>query len=375
MNKRFTNCNFIITSEVSTISNYNFQYATDAQNLYTLDGSNNILPIDIGALMDESLFSPQNQNSTERSIQSTLTSQEGLVDPSNEMFVTINLPIVDQSPEGSSEMNYQVSASENNDLQNSCAPGKSCCKCHQKILNKIDYVQKKHSKELALVRQETSEMRKLLEQVLKSRSQRQSIEVSEGNGDEGDDIQGDPVHVDMAEIDEFNEKYKATFPINDCSFMIHFNKSLKLDQKFADSLFKKLDQIRGVDETKTARKILKELCDFRCLKDFTWLGTKKMKSFQDLHLILEMMTKLLTEKYPECNAMSVITKVVQQRTKSAKEAWVEFLKKKEASSMAEGDAENKNESSITEKEVLVFEETSTTATGSSGVDGVDQTSG
>lgn len=121
---------------------------------------------------------------------------------------------------------------------------------------------------------------------------------------------------------------------------------MKSDKKFAGQLFEKLNRVKGDDETKTARKILKQLCDFRCLKDFTWQGTKKMKSFQDLHLIVEMMVTVLKAKYPTCDGMNIVMKVVQQRTKSAKEAWIEFLKKNESSSPVATSVASSVESSI-----------------------------
>lgn len=143
-----------------------------------------------------------------------------------------------------------------------------------------------------MLRQETSVNQKLLQQVLDilGQSKHQNEENQDEQTAEG---QVELAQLDLAEIDSFNEKYKAIFPIKVCDFIIDFNKSMKDDKKFADNLFVKLSQIKCEDETKTARKILKELCHFRCLKDFTWLGTKKMKCFQDLHLIVELITKLL----------------------------------------------------------------------------------
>lgn len=194
----------------------------------------------------------------------------------------------------------------------------SCCKGHQKVMNKLDYVNKKISKEVSLLRQETAGNRKLLVQVLSLLQPGQN----EANHEQTGENQDEQAQLNVAEIDCFNEKYKATFPIKDCDFIIDFNKSMKDDQQFVNGLFSKLSKIKGDDEAKTARKILKELCHFRCLKDFTWEGTKKgMKSFQNLHLIVELITKLLTEKYPGCEALEILKKVVQQRTKSAKEAF------------------------------------------------------
>lgn len=160
----------------------------------------------------------------------------------------------------------------------------------------MDYVNKKISKDVSLLRQETAANRKLLVQVLNLLQPEKNEAHHEQTGENEDE----QAQLNVAEIDCFNAKYKATFPIEDCDFIIDFNKSMKDDQQFVNGLFSKLSKINGGNETKTARKILKELCHFRCLKDFTWEGTKKgMKSFQNLHLIVELITKLLTEKYPK----------------------------------------------------------------------------
>lgn len=183
-----------------------------------------------------------------------------------------------------------------------------CCKTIQKLLNKVNYVHKTVSKELSVVRREVGQNRKLLLQLLNSKEA--SEEHIEENPNVTEAIQDGPAQLNVVEIDQFNEKYKTTFPIKDCEILIDFNLSMRSDQKFVDNLLSKFKQIKGSDESKTARKLLKELCDFRCLKDFTWQGTKKMKSFQDLHVVVELLTKVIKENYPESDAMDVLAKVV-----------------------------------------------------------------
>lgn len=347
----------MIISEVSTVPNFNFQFATDTSDLFSI-GASNFLPIDIGPLMSESMFAPESENLPSLSIQQT---EEAFADQSNEVFVTLNVPIINEAAEklseeriGLNEDSEMTATDDNNDSQHFHDQNTGCCKGHQKVLNKMDYAQKKILKELGLLRQETNSNRKLMLQLLQTR--RPFNDETESNRDEMDietvpaEVQVDA--VDMVELDEFTEKCKAIFPIKECDFIIDFNKSLKLDQKFAEMLYEKLDHIKGDDEIKTARKMLKFLCDFRCLKDFTWMGTKKMKSFQELHLIVGMITKILKGKYPACDAMDILTKVVQQRTKSAKEAWVEYLKKNNSSSVAIADEavqlQNSRENGIVE---------------------------
>lgn len=184
---------------------------------------------------------------------------------------------------------------------------------------------------MSVVRQETAFNRQLLLQVLELLGQAKAL-PEDKRDDQIDDIDGElaQLDVDMAEADDFNEKFNSIFPIESWEFIFEFNNSMKDDLNFAKKLYKKLHAIKGEDETKTVRKILKVLCGVGCLKDFTWQGTKKMKSFMDLHMIIELISSLLKAKYPSCEAMDIITKVVKQRTKSAKEAWVAAEAKKDA---------------------------------------------
>lgn len=46
-----------------------------------------------------------------------------------------------------------------------------------------------------------------------------------------------------------------------------------------------------------------------------------------MHLVIKLVTDLLTEKYANCNAVEIVAKVVKQRTKSAKEAWTNLMEK------------------------------------------------
>ncbi len=256
----------------------------------------------------------------------TLFAEGSLRDLCNEKFITIEVPTVNKTNCQQTQSNIDdddedmATTGDTANQQSSCT--QNCCKLHQKVMNKIDYLQKKWFKELSLLRQEGNANRELLLRVLNllSPTERQAEDIVMDQTEEscGEGV-ARPI-LDMAELDKFNERYKETFPISSSEFIIEFNKSLKDDEDFAANLYDKLSLITAEDETKTARKIFKEICDFRCMKDFTWHGTKKMKSFQELHLIIEMISKLLKEKFKDCAAYDIIMKVVKQRTKSAKEA-------------------------------------------------------
>lgn len=285
--------------------------------MYTFPDENAILGVSIDQLLKDGVFDTEDGSLPVQTIEveDTLSSER------NEIRLTINEPAMNQA---SSTLVQRDIFDEDQEIETGGdeiinPPQSNCCKAHQKVLNKIDYVQKKLSKEMSVLRQETRSNRQLLLRVLNllSPTEVQAEDVRDDQMEEPAQLQ-----IDMAELDRFNAKYKEIFPISSSDSIVDFNKSLKDDQPFADYLFAKLSQIKGADEIKTVRKILKELCSVPCLKDFTWLGTKKMKCFQDLHLIIEMISKLLKDKYPECDAINIIAKVVKQRTKSAKEAAV-----------------------------------------------------
>lgn len=307
------------------ISNYNISFQNDRptdQGMFALVDEHDIL--DFNQVMTEGIFESVNGNSVQPLQDALLTEANVPNTYSGKLMTLVNNDT--DTPAQRETLHYEDQQLETGDdtvdqQQESC--GQSCCKLYQKVLNKIDYVQKKWSKEFGLLRHESRLNQQLLLRVLKA------VETNEG---QFGDIQNEQIDasceedvaeplLDMAELDRLNARYKATFPITSSELIIDFNKSLKDDEEFAKYLFAKLSSIKGSDEMKTARKIFKELCDYRCMKDFTWLGTKRMKCFQELHLIIEMVSKLLNKGYPQCDAYDIIMKVVKQRTKSAKEAY------------------------------------------------------
>ncbi|XP_037050024.1 uncharacterized protein LOC119084233 [Bradysia coprophila] len=317
------------------ISNYNICFQADDQFLnqfITLDGDSDILG-EFSQVMDDGSLELRSP------VQAAQISQGTVFGEGNAPRVSDDLQIIgtaiNESEDALDDDRYNDQQIDTIDQQQArCSSSGSCCKSHQKVLNKIDYLQKKWCKEMSVLRQESSSNRQLLLQVISllRPTEGQTDKTVNGQIDEsGCAVDAEPI-LDMAELSEFNALYKKTFPIKSSEFIVDFNASLKDDKKFAENLFKKLLQIKGDDETKTVRKILKELVDVRCLKDFTWLGTKKMKSFQDLHLIIAMISKVLGEKYPNCVAIDVIMKVVKQRTKSAKEAYLGLVAAEAATS-------------------------------------------
>lgn len=304
-------------------------FASTAQQVVSLDQA---ITDNLSQLINGSRFQNQSTSSVQsaavESIQNghvqSIGNENGTFGSPSELFLTI-LP-ASQNDTGNRQTDVHSRCDENDmtttdDGDNfiDCSQV-NCCKGHQRVLNKIDYVHKKFSKELSLLREETTSIRKMLLQLLDHQWQGQQNETAINEDDgvaEQDSIE--PVKVDVAEIDDFNEKFTSTFPIEDADTLIEFNKSMRGDQKFMNNLFARLAQMKGEDEIKTTRKILKALCSGTCLKDFTWQGTKRMKSFANLHLIVELLKNLLKEKYPGCDALDIVTKVVKQRTKSAKE--------------------------------------------------------
>lgn len=195
----------VIISEVSTISNFDLEFCTVPQDLFDLSTANTdgVPAIDIGPLLNENIFLTNSENLT-------IAPTGNIADCSNEMFVTMNVPVCNEEVEESVD-NDEHGTSENNESQN-VTQTNSCCKCHQKVLNKIDYVQKKLFKEMSSIRQEAASNRKLLLQILQTQ-QPSNVEFEANRTDAmEDDAQ---TEIDMIEFDQFVEKCKEIFPIKD----------------------------------------------------------------------------------------------------------------------------------------------------------------
>lgn len=190
-------------AEVAVISNYNVRFSSETHDMFTMDQSNKLLPVNYHEIMDTSMYDLEGI-STQPHIQSgqMLTSEE----PSNEMFLTIQVP-TNQSTNGLAEANFEIDQQMEmsvtdqqmemsvNEKQNSCSQS-SCCKGYQKILNKIDYFQKKNSKDIGLLRQELSSNSKLLVQLLNSLQQ--SEDHTEVNGNVANEhIQDEPAQLNI----------------------------------------------------------------------------------------------------------------------------------------------------------------------------------
>lgn len=125
-----------------------------------------------------------------------------LDDLTQEMFLTIQVPSVNEACNDSLDLNFEmdqpteITTNNNNKQQNNAA---CCCKTIQKVLNKINYVHKTVSKELSVVRQEVGQNRKLLLQLLNTKEA--SEEHTEENPNVTEAIQDEPAQLNVVEID------------------------------------------------------------------------------------------------------------------------------------------------------------------------------
>lgn len=186
------------------------------------------------------------------------------------------------------------------------------CKCMDKIRNKIDYFQKRVLREMADFRHETTKsIRKLTEIV---------VRMSNAGPNTDSQIQ------EVAAIDALADKYKAFFPVADKNAMHSMNNRIESDADFKMFMEAKLEKICGIDATKTIRKILKACCTVACLGQFSWLGTSNKDRFCKMENFIGLMAQTLENRFPNCDAFSVIETVVKQRTKSAGEAMRDSMK-------------------------------------------------
>lgn len=200
------------------------------------------------------------------------------------------------------------------------------CKCQSKVQNKLDYIQKKVFKELSSIREEVLRNRKILEEVLRFvRVESDGTSPIQDNGHTANTASEEWMNL-------LNETYKRDFPVVTADELINLSDKLKNDDKLGDFLFSKFEKIQANDAAKTVRKILKLLCDFNCLSEFSWLGTKVKKSFSKLEPIVDLIINVTERKFENLDGKEVLKAVIQQRTKSASEA---VAKKKGQNSVVE----------------------------------------
>lgn len=184
------------------------------------------------------------------------------------------------------------------------------CKCLQKLMNKIDYFQKKVLKQVGFYRQETAKsIRELTDRV--------DVLLNSHN------IQDDVADAPITSSDEFEVQFKAMFPIAVNKMLVEASNKVKNERDFKKRLLLMLNQKTEENETKATRKILKSLCSASCLSGFTWTGTPattKKLSFSSLEPLIDVITQVIEDQFPKCNAYGILKHVVQQRTKSANES-------------------------------------------------------
>lgn len=113
------------------------------QSSFTLS-SDSILPLNLDQFLNGGAFEPDNNQSDEphQSIESVLIGDGTLSDLTNEMFIAIDVPTTIVTDQVQKEKCYvedqqTITQDNGNDQQPNCSQI-SCCKGHQKVLNKID---------------------------------------------------------------------------------------------------------------------------------------------------------------------------------------------------------------------------------------------
>lgn len=215
------------------------------------------------------------------------------------------------------------------------------CKCLQKVMNKIDYFQKKVFKQLALNRQES-------DKAIRELSDRVDVLLCSEN------VQNKVPDAAVTLREEFEVQFKEMFPVAVNKLLVDVSDKIKSEKDFKKKLLLKLSQKTEETEIKATRKILKLLCTSSCLSGFTWTGssagpTQKL-NFSSLEPLIEVITHAIEEQFPKCGAYTILKRVVQQRTKSANES---ESKKKETESQV-----NNQQSTIENQELDLSEDSS-----------------
>lgn len=196
------------------------------------------------------------------------------------------------------------------DQRQGITSSKDTCNCCQKILNKMDYFQKKMMNEVGRYRQETM-------QAIRHFTDRYDVLLK---SEEFQSIVPEEDLVKQALDEEFELQFTNDFPAKTNVVIIEADKKIKSDRGFRKRFIAKLKRKeKDANETKAVRQFLKLLCAKSCLSEFTWLGTQKKKNFSALESLIDVIALIVEEWFPKCDAYKIIKEVVQQRTKSAAE--------------------------------------------------------
>ncbi len=189
---------------------------------------------------------------------------------------------------------------------------KNNCNCSQKLMNKMDYMQKTFLKEIRNYRQETTQaIRHFSDRydVLLKSQEFQSPALAQ---------QADS----QAQDDEFEVDFKDSFPRATNDLLIETNNTIRTDRDYKLRLVSKLERIisnENATEDKIIRQLLKAIGTSLCFSEFTWFGTEKKANFSELEALIGVMTTIVERQFPKCDGYKAVKRVVQQRTKSAAE--------------------------------------------------------
>lgn len=282
-------------------------------NCFALDMSTrNILPVSGENIID---FPPG-------VVQRTFSPLLNVINASASGLQTFNSTSIEKAGTDEVDNEHQDVVIEFIDQQTSSVTNDKC-KCSQKIMNKIDYFQKKVLKQLGLYRQETAKS-------IHELSERVDVLLN------SDHIQEKIADATITLSDEFEDQFKEMFPVKNNTMLVEVNDKIKNERDFKKRLLSKLNQKTEENEIKATRKILKTLCNGSCLSGFTWtggsIGTMKKLSFLSLEPVIDVITQVVKDQFPQCEPYGILKRVVQQRTKSANES---NPKKKETESQVE----------------------------------------
>lgn len=189
------------------------------------------------------------------------------------------------------------------------------CNCCQKVLNKMDYFQKKVLKEVGRYRQETM-------QAIRQFSDRYDVLLK---SEEFQSIVPEEELAKQRLDEEFETQFTEDFPVKTSLLIIATDTKIKSDREYKKRFIAKLKRKeKEPNEIKSVRKL--SLCAASCLSEFTLLGTPKKGNFSALESLIGVLAQIVEKQFPKCDAYKIIKEVVQQRTKSAAD-FVAYIKK------------------------------------------------
>lgn len=194
-----------------------------------------------------------------------------------------------------------------NGSQNKCN-----CSCCQKLINKVDYMQKKLLKELGRYRQEVMQVIRQFSDKYDSLLKSQEIDLPDLSTQA----------ANRAQMEEFEAKFKSLFPAANKLALKGINETICTEHDFKRLLTFKLKCIVKEERTNEiilTRLILRLIGSSGCWSEFTWTGTDKKANFSELEALIQVITTVVECQFPTADAFKTLKSCVQQRTKSAAE--------------------------------------------------------